>query len=468
MMKASLTLQEHHYELLKELLQHDDGTEGAAYLLCGNSFITSDPWDRQEHHKFISYTIEKVPDEDIVSQSQLHITWKTDSFVKTLKQAKIRGLTVAIVHSHKDLLAFSEQDDLNEPDLVDLAKNRNGLDTNLLSLILMPSGEIIGRLWVSRNKNIPLILIRIVGNAIRLHYPDRGKGIPSSILQRQALAFGESLNQDLSLLRVGIVGCGGTGSAVAMLLGRLGVGHIALFDKDVVEESNLNRLHGAFRDDVKQKLPKVQAIARSLLGLDVEVQTFQEWINEDICHEALKSCDIIFGCTDDHSGRLLLNRFAYYYATPVIDLGLALEVANDVGSLRFACADGRVTVLMPKHSCLLCHGVIDPVQARDENLKRIDPDEFERRKKEAYVLGEGNPSPAVVTFTTSVAIMAIEEFLHRLQGWRGENNAIANRVRKFTLTTDRNQGATYNPNCPICVNQDIWGLGDRDLFLEVL
>ncbi|WP_190401347.1 Mov34/MPN/PAD-1 family protein [Pseudanabaena sp. FACHB-1998] len=146
MMKASLTLQEHHYELLKELLQHDDGTEGAAYLLCGNSFIISDPWDRQEHHKFISYAVEKVPDEDVVSQSQLHITWKTDSFVKTLKQAKIRGLTVAIIHSHSDLLAFSEQDDLNEPDLVDLAKNRNGLDTNLLSLILMPSGEMIGRL----------------------------------------------------------------------------------------------------------------------------------------------------------------------------------------------------------------------------------------------------------------------------------------------------------------------------------
>jgi molybdopterin/thiamine biosynthesis adenylyltransferase len=465
-MKASLTLQEDHYDLLQMLLQHDDRTEGAAYLLCGKSFIASDPWDRQEHHKFMSYAVEKVPDEDIVSRSQLHITWRTDSFVRVLKQAKLKDLTVAIVHSHKDLFAFSEQDDLNEPDLVEIANHRNGLDASLLSLILMPSGEIIGRLWVSQSESIQLDLIRVVGNSIRLHYQDRGKGIPSSVLQRQALAFGEALNQDLSLLRIGIVGCGGTGSAVAMLLGRLGIGYIALFDKDTVEESNLNRLHGAFPDDVKQNLPKVKAIARSLSGLDVKVQTFQAWINEDSCQEGLKSCDIIFGCTDDHSGRLLLNRFAYYYATPIFDLGLALEVSN-VEPLRFSCADGRVTVLMPKHSCLLCHGVIDPIQARDEDLKRTDPDEFERRKEEAYVLGEGNPSPAVVTFTTSVAIMAIEEFLHRLQGWRGENNAIANRVRKFTLTTDRKQGATYNPNCPICVSRDVWGLGDREPFLEV-
>ena len=46
-------------------------------------------------------------------------------------------------------------------------------------------------------------------------------------------------------LGVGVVGCGGTGSATAMLLGRLGVGRVALFDRDFVETTNLNRLHGA-------------------------------------------------------------------------------------------------------------------------------------------------------------------------------------------------------------------------------
>jgi molybdopterin/thiamine biosynthesis adenylyltransferase len=465
MIVASLTLQEHHYDRLRELLLHDDGTEGAAYLLCGKSFITADPWDGQEHHKFISYGVEEVPEEDIVSRSPEHITWKTDSFVKTLGKAQVKGLTVAIVHSHRELLAFSAQDDRNEPDLVELAKHRNGTNTNLLSLILMPSGEIIGRLWINQFENIPLKMIRIVGSSIRLHYQGRGKGVPSPVLQRQALAFGEALNQDLSRLRVGIVGCGGTGSAVAMLLGRLGIGYMALFDQDIVEESNLNRLHGAFPRDATEKLPKVQVVARSLLELGVKIQTFQAWISEEICSEALKSCDIIFGCTDDHAGRLLLNRFAYYYATPIFDVGLALEVSNNE-PFRFSCADGRVTVLMPKHSCLLCHGVINPVQARDESLRRSDPVEFDRRKQEAYVLGEGNPSPAVVTFTTSVAIMAIEEFLHRLQGWR--ERASANRVRKFTLMSDRHQGATFNPHCLICTSKNVWGLGDREPFLEVV
>jgi len=67
-----------------------------------------------------------------------------------------------------------------------------------------------------------------------------------------------------------------------------------------------------------------------------------------------------------------------------------------------------------------------------------------------------------------VAIMAIEEFLHRLQGWRGENKAIANRVRKFTLLEDRKQGVISNPNCLICGDRNIWGIGDREPFLGVI
>jgi len=252
-----------------------------------------------------------------------------------------------------------------------------------------------------------------------------------------------------------------------MLLPRLGIRHIALFDKDIVEETNLNRLHGAFTSDAIAKRPKVEAIARSLESFNIHVRTYQTWINDEICRDALKSCDIIFGCTDDHAGRLLLNRLAYYYATPIFDMGLALEVSHS-NAPTILCADGRVTVLLPEHTCLMCRGVINPVQARDENLRRTDLPEYERRKKEAYVLGEGNPSPAIVTFTTDVAIMAIEELLQRIQGFRGETGSVSQRVRKFHLMEDRKQRGEPNPNCPICSTTNCWGLGDVEPFLGVV
>ena len=37
--------------------------------------------------------------------------------------------------------------------------------------------------------------------------------------------------------------------ATAVLLARLGVGQLALFDDDIVEVTNLNRLHGSRRAD---------------------------------------------------------------------------------------------------------------------------------------------------------------------------------------------------------------------------
>lgn len=468
MITTSLTLQEQHLRHLREMLFREDGRERAAYVLCGQAFIESDPWDKKPHRKFISYEVLPVPEDEIISCSQTHITWKTDSLVRALKLAQAKELTIAIFHSHPGGLAdFSEQDDVNEPDLLELAQNRNGSDTQMLSVIVTPEGKLVGRLWVSQQEHISLRMIRVIGESFRLHYPGRGQGISAPALHRQALTFGKAFNQDFSVLRVGVVGCGGTGSAVAMLLPKMGVRQIALFDKDVVEDTNLNRLHGATQTDADAKRPKVENIARSLieLGLGVQVRPYQAWIGEPECRDALKACDVIFGCTDDHAGRLRLNRFAYYYATPVFDMGLAIEVSQGEPP-EIQALDGRVTVLAPGHTCLLCRGIINPVVAREESLKRNNADEYERQKAEAYVLGEGNPSPAVVLFTTDVAIMAVEELTHRLQGFRGEGGAVAQRVRKFHLMTDRRQAGNPDPYCPVCGSAQCWGRGDIVPFLD--
>ncbi|MDJ0799088.1 MAG: ThiF family adenylyltransferase [Calothrix sp. MO_167.B12] len=474
MTTASLTLQEQHWKYLQEILVRTDGAERAAYVLCGLATIDADPWDGQPHHKFISYEAIPVPEEEIVSSSAEHITWKTDSLVHALKTAQAKDLTVAIFHSHPGgLEKFSAQDDANEPDLIELAQNRNGSDTKLLSVILTPLRKLVGRLWINQQEFISLQMIRVVGESIRLHYPNRGQGVSSPAFQRQALAFGEALNQDLSMLRVGVIGCGGTGSAIAMLLPKMAIRQIALFDKDIVEESNLNRLHGATLDDARAQRPKVEVIKRVLteLGLGIEVRTYQSWVGETECRQALKACDILFCCTDDHTGRLMLNRFAYYYATPIFDMGLAVEISHKE-TAEIKALDGRITVLVPApgHACLLCREVINPVIARDETLKRSNPTEYERQKAEAYVIGEGNPSPAVVLFTTEVAIMAMEELVHRLQGFRGEDGMAAHRVRKFHLTTDRKPAAIYNLNCPVCGNTgaEWWGRGDVIPFLNVV
>ena len=464
---SNLVLQESHLEELRVLLLQGDD-EQAAYVLCSEVAIRSDPWTAAPRRKYLSCKVLPVPAEEIVSHSSQHITWKTDSFVRALKLAEVQGMTVAIVHSHPGgFPAFSEQDDANEPDLVQLAHNRNGQTTKVLSIILTSEGELIGRCWASPIEQEPLVLVASIGNRLQLHYSGRGNGVSSPVFHRQSLAFGKALTQDLSMLRIGVVGCGATGSSVAMLLPKLGIQKIALFDKDVVEETNLNRLHSATLNDAHEQRPKVEVIARSLtaLGIGVDVKTYQSWIGDPQCQDALKACDVIFSCTDDHSGRLLLNRFAYYYLTPVFDMGLAIEV-SDSEPPEIQALDGRVTTLLPGCTCLLCREVINPIVARDEALKREQPDEYERRKAEAYVIGEGNPSPAVVLFTTDVAIMALEEMVHRIQGFRGDEGSTAHRVRKYHLLTDRKPGVRADEYCPVCSIDECWGRGDVEPFLD--
>lgn len=466
----SMTLRQDHFEMLKNHLIKTDGRERAAYVLCRVGGITADPWDREAHMKFLSCEVWPVPEDDIIESSDNHITWQTRSFVKALKTAKKEGMIVAVVHNHQaNHNQFSAQDDLNEPDLMQLAINRNGINTKILSIIMTTDSMLTGRVWLTANKGgyTSLQMIRVMGSEFILHYPGRGDGILSAAFHRQALALGPALNNDLAALRVGIVGCGGTGSATAMILARLGVGQIVLIDNDVVDRTNLNRLHGAKQADADGMRSKVDIVAHSIaeMGLGVRVVQLDAWVTDECCRNALKSCDIIFGCTDDNEGRLFLNRLAYYYLIPVIDMGLSIDVVKGDATPGVMAFDGRVTVLQPHTTCLLCRNIINTEQARAESLRRVNPSEYERQKVEAYVVGEGNPSPAVVTFTTEVATMAVNEVIHRLQGFRGTEGSADNRVRKFHLMLDRRPGHKPNEGCRICHQQTIWGRGDDEPFI---
>ncbi|KYO54148.1 ThiF family adenylyltransferase [Tistrella mobilis] len=465
----SLTLRAEQADALQKHLLRDDGCERAAYLLCRVAEAGMDPWDRQAHTKFLVREVVPVPDADVIESTPTRVTWSTRSFVKALKEAERTGQVVAVVHNHPaGFPDFSPQDDANERDLIQGAINRNGPGTRLLSLIMTPDGRLTGQVWrhPSKTGHDPLAMIRVVGGRFDLHYPERGTAADMRAFHRQALAFGAALNQDLRKLRVGIVGCGGTGSAVAMLLARLGVGQVLLIDNDIIDQTNLNRLHGAHQADADAMRPKVDVVARAIteLGLGVRVAPIDAWVGDPACRDALKCCDIIFGCTDDHDGRAFINRFAYYYLTPVIDIGLAIDV-SDAPVPAINALDGRVTVLMPRHTCLMCREIIDPKIAADQALKRKNPGEYEKRKAEAYVFGEGNPSPAVVTFTTELACMGVNELIHRLQGFRGQDGHAPNRVRKFHLNEDRRPGRSPQSYCPVCGTDENWGMGDVEPFM---
>ena len=231
---------------------------------------------------------------------------------------------------------------------------------------------------------------------------------PPDQFDRNIRAFGGEIQKILGDLHVAVVGCGGTGSAVIEQLVRLGVRHLHLFDPDTLTASNLTRVYGSFPEDIGKPKVDVSAAHVGRIAPDAEVIAAQDTITMEATAKLLLDADIVFGCTDDNAGRLVLSRVASYLLTPVIDCGVLL---NSGGGGQIDGIYERVTMLAPGAACLVCRNRIDLQRAAAEMLA---PDEHQRLAGEGYAPALAGVEPAVVAFTTQVAAAAVSELLERL------------------------------------------------------
>lgn len=452
-----------HETLARSLIEAGAGSEAAGYMLFGTAEIEADPWTGNDRTRLVSHEFRHIEDKHCISASPKHVTWSTDGFMGLLGDASNLEMVPGIVHTHPMGIAeFSEQDDRNEAELARTALIK-GVPA-LVSIVIDGNGGIGARVWRD-SKTVPSgVRILHSGPRIALTNPETKTGLPT-FLDRQTRLFGEAATDVVGSLRCAIAGGGATGSASLTLLMHLGIQNVVMFEKDIVEETNLNRLHGARLADVQSCSSKLKVHGRTAAeaGLMRGFVGIDGWAGEEHTHDALKSCDVIFSCTDDHAGRLFLNRFARFYSIPVIDVGLAMQRRDDDGFDLFA----RVSTLVAGHGCLLCGSYIDPRRAREENLKRADPEEFQRRKEEAYVLGERDPAPAVVTFTTEAAGMAVNELLSGITGFRS-GGMVPTRIRRFHVGDERVLETPSNDGCPACSSKRTLGRADMTPFLDMV
>jgi len=457
-----IVLADPHEAGIRSLLTQGTGAERSAYMLFGTAAIGKDPWTQAERTRLISHAFLDLDEGEVVSASERHVTWQTDGFMRLLGRAKSDGLVPAIVHTHPSGRArFSKQDDRNEAELARTALIKGA--PGLISVLIAGNSEIAVRIWLTADK--PTAITRILHTGPRLKLTSKGDA-ELGFLDRQSRLFGRHTNAMITKFRCGIAGGGATGSATLPLLMRLGVREAVMFERDHAEDTNLNRLHGARQEDVVVNKLKADIHTRTVTeaGLGMSLVTLDAWAGEPCSWDALKSCDVIFCCTDDHAGRLLLNRFARFYGIAIIDVGLAMQRRADQSFDLFA----RVSTLVPGHACLLCGGFIDPRRAREESLRRSDLDAYEKLKKEAYVLGEGDPSPAVVTFTTEAATMAVNEWLTGITGFAGPAGMLQTRMRRFHARDERFPEIRPRPGCPCCEESETLGRGDVTPFLDMV
>jgi adenylyltransferase/sulfurtransferase len=134
--------------------------------------------------------------------------------------------------------------------------------------------------------------------------------------------------------RVAIVGCGATGSALAQLLARAGVGTLRIIDRDYVEASNLQRQSLFEEKDAAESLPKAIAAAQRIAAFNSEIVVearIEDMVPGNI-NALLEGVDVILDGTDNFETRYLVNDYAvknslpWIYAAAVGSYGVTLNV----------------------------------------------------------------------------------------------------------------------------------------------
>jgi molybdopterin-synthase adenylyltransferase len=132
--------------------------------------------------------------------------------------------------------------------------------------------------------------------------------------------IGTEGQRKLAEARVAIVGCGATGSALAGLLARAGVGTLRIIDRDYVESSNLQRQSLFDERDAAESLPKAIAAARKISSFNSEIVVepkVEDLVPANI-EVLLEGMPLILDGADNFETRYLINDYAVSRSIPWI------------------------------------------------------------------------------------------------------------------------------------------------------
>lgn len=399
----------------------------------------------------------RTPDEMVIS---------AEGYVRPLGLAERDGAIALWVHTHPNGIPLpSPRDERVDDAIADVFRLRSGSPFYGTVIVSTGASSLTFTGTLQEERRHPRSIDRLWLTGDRWHlihaYDGQADTIDTSMFDRSIRAFGAAVQRTIRTLKIAVVGVGGTGSAVTEQLVRLGARDLLVVDADTLSESNLTRVYGSSPNRVgSSKIAVLSDHIRSIAP-DASLTSIPGRCVQESVARALAAADVIFGCTDDNAGRLVLSRLSTYYLVPVIDVGVLLS-SDSTGQLTGI--DGRITVMSPGNACLVCRNRIDTARAAAEMLT---PERRNRLADEGYAPALGGVEPAVVTYTTMVAAAAVNEFLERLVGYGHATrpSEVLLRIHDREVSTNI---AEPQPRHYCHRDQGKWGLGDTEPFLEQL
>lgn len=417
--------------------------EAAAVLIAGHAATPSGKRLLVREHYIVPATEYDV-------QEEYRVVLPPNFLMPRLKRARNEGWSLVLAHTHpfENRAHFSNVDDAAEAETMPVIFSRTRAQSH--GSLVLGIEEAAARLFSITAGVLDRHAASIVEIGRDVHFHSASSMSPDTLLprfDRNVRAFGAFGQSLLANLKVGIVGLGGIGSIVAEQLAHLGVKTFVLLDPDSVEESNLNRLVGATRRDVGEKKARLAARMISSIHPDATVQALAGDIMFAQEARRLFDVDFLFGCTDSHGSRTVLNQIAYQYMIPAIDLGIHIQAKE--GKVKTMA--GRVQMLAPGLACLVCSNLLDPEQVRRDFLGP------EARKRDPYISGAVEPQPAVISLNGTVASLGVTMMLSAVVGIP---LSARYQIIRFERGVVRAVLQSQNADCIVCSLRGALGRGD--------
>ena len=194
-------------------------------------------------------------------------------------------------------------------------------------------------------------------------------------------------NEELLLLKkttLAIFGLGGVGGVVFESLVRLGVGHIHIVDKDIIEESNFNRQIISTLDNIgKKKIDVAYERARKIRD-DVLITKKDTFILKDNIEDSLTvndnkiKIDYIIDCIDTVTAKISLIEYAKNNNIKIIS---CMGTGNKLEPTMLEVSDIYKTSVCP-----LCKVMRKELRERDiQSLKVVYSKEVPIKNTSEYV-----------------------------------------------------------------------------------
>jgi tRNA A37 threonylcarbamoyladenosine dehydratase len=340
------------------------------------------------------------------------------------------GLAYLAVHCHGggDRVAFSGTDLASHvrgyPAILDI------VDGPPVGGLVFARNAVAGDIWLPDRTRLVLDHLEVAGRPLRrLHAEPPGHPhVADERYDRQARIFGDRGQALLAAQKVAVIGAGGAGSLIIEYLARLGVGHLVVIDPERIDVTNLSRVVGSRRRDVRPLLTH-QELLRRFREWAERLRTPKVRIAERVARTAqpgirfdgiqgdvtdrevaaeLVDCDYLFLAADSMQARLVFNAIVHQYLIPGVQVGAKVQVDRTTGEVLDVFS--VVRTIVPGLTCLWCNGLISPSKLQEE---ATDPAQLARQR---YVDEPELHAPSVITLNAVASAHAVNDYLMSLTG----------------------------------------------------